>query len=702
MSLKTILIDKSYSSDSDDVLTSFYIPVLQTSVEYKRLAGFFSSTSLAIAARGIVGLIRNGGTMKLVMSPRLSNDDLQAIVKSSEEPQAYIARQMVEELEHLEDEFVRDHVFALGWMLANKKLVIKTALVYDDHGRLLGHQDIEQGGLFHQKVGILIDSEGNRISFSGSINETAAGWLENVEEFKVFRNWEPSERAYVDTDDRKFDRFWSDQSPRVKVIDIPRAVEKRLIEIAPATIDQIDLERWYRKSRRTPIQLFQHQRSAVDKWVSSGMRGIFEMATGTGKTFAALACLERAARAGVRITIIACPYQHLVQQWRREIEKFGITYDRLIIADSSNPRWRHSLTDAALNVDLGHIRKVLVLTTHDTVSSESFVHIVRDKHEFRILLIADEVHGLGAQESRKGLIEEYDYRLGLSATPKRWFDLVGTNIIDAYFGGTVYEFTLYDAINTINPATGRTYLVPYRYVPVFVSLKDEELSEYANLTRSIVARYNRVATGEERDNLLERLLFKRADVIKNAAAKYEALEGILDQLGPGLQWTIVYCSPQQIEEVVKIIGRRRIVVHRFTMHEGTTPNRRYGGVSQREYLLEKFAEGKYQALAAMRCLDEGVDVPPARTAILLASSGNPREYIQRIGRVIRRSPDKGEATIYDIVVVPQADMMSPDLRKIEAKILGSEWKRYEEIAKVAVNSAEALAAIFDVKNLLWR
>jgi hypothetical protein len=164
--------------------------------------------------------------------------------------------------------------------------------------------------------------------------------------------------------------------------------------------------------------------------------------------------------------------------------------------------------------------------------------------------------------------------------------------------------------------------------------------------------------------------------------------------------SIVYCSPRQIDRVMKIASKRMIIAHRFTMAEGTTPTQEYGGLSERDFLLKRFAEGKYQTLVAMKCLDEGVDVPPARTAILMASSGNPREYIQRIGRVIRRCPGKNEATIYDIVALPPLGDVSPELRDIERGIISKELQRYEEIARVAINNAEALAIISETTEAL--
>ena len=705
MSLKNLKIKKTYSSDFDDILYDFYIPVLEKSNEYNRLAGFFSSTSLAIAAKGILGLIKSKGFLRLIVSPKLNKKDLEIIIDSQEKQEKYIEEKMVGELEALEDEFVRDHVAALGWMIAKNMLEIKVAIVFDNKGIPLSYEDIQQSGIFHQKVGILRDSQGDTITFSGSVNETASGWLDNIEEFKVFRSWETSEEDYVKSDIEKFNKFWSNQSLRVKVIDIPYAVKEKLITIAPNDIEELNLKKWLIKKvieKKKIIKLWNHQKQAIKKWVDNDKKGIFEMATGTGKTFTALGCVKRVQENEENlVTVITCPLGHLVQQWKREIKKYGIEYDTLIIADSSNPSWRDISTDSLIDISLGYKNKVIILTTHRTFSSDGFARVIRDnKSGFRIFLIGDEVHGLGAEKSREGLINEYDFKLGLSATPKRWFDTVGTNAIYNYFGGVVYEFTLENAINTINPATGETHLTPYGYITKFVSLSTEELEEYIHMTRVLATKFNKAKNDEERDVFLKNLLFKRADIIKNAINKYEILEEILNEIGNSIKWTIIYCSPQQIDRVMNIINEQGIVVHRFTMDEGTTPERRFNNLSERDFLLQKFAEGKYQVLVAMKCLDEGVDVPPAKTAILMASSGNPREYIQRIGRIIRRYKGKTEATIYDIVVIPSFEMIPPELRNIEWTIFKKELKRYEEIAKIANNGAKALKSIYDIKNKL--
>src|ERR1035437_709749 len=243
MNLKDLELKRSYDSDADDILNDFYIPALAVATFYNRLAGFFSSSSLAIAARGILGLIENNGTMKIIASPKLNENDLQVMMDGGGNDEKFIEEKLLSELTEIRDDFTRDHVFALGWMLANNKLEIKVAISYDHEGRPISINDAQQSGIFHQKVGILSDIDGNTITFSGSVNETAMGWLGNVEEFKVFRSWELIEEEYLKTDLIKFNNYWSDDCQRLRVIPVPDAVRKRLIEIAPTNIKDINLSR---------------------------------------------------------------------------------------------------------------------------------------------------------------------------------------------------------------------------------------------------------------------------------------------------------------------------------------------------------------------------------------------------------------------------------------------------------------------------
>jgi superfamily II DNA or RNA helicase len=701
LGLRALSEQQAYSSHLDDLLQDFYQPALAASCKYDRLAGFFSSTSLSIAARGIVGLIRNGGYMRLLVSPVLTSADLQVLSREPGRAEELVTQRMEEELVDLEDQFAADHLYALAWMVANNRLDIRVALLTDQEGGVAGNE-AGQAGIFHQKVGILSDETGDVVTFSGSVNETAAAWSANVEEFKVFRAWIPGESEYARTDQEKFSALWSGTAHGIMVMQIPDAVRRHLVRLAPSDVGGLHLVgRPPFKMHPSRPRLFGHQQAAVAAWCSHGMRGILEMATASGKTFTALDCLEKAREVGVKVSVIACPNRQLVDQWRGSLGRYGVSNDALVTADGATHGWRDRLTDVMMGVRLGRRNRVIVLTTHRTVSCDDFVRILAGvAGPGQSLLIADEVHGLGASVQRRGLISQYEYRLGLSATPARWFDDTGTQLLLDYFGGIVYSFTLADAATTINPETGETYLAPYRYEPHFVGLTADEAAEYAELTRRIIARRSRAEGDAAEEKIVERLLFKRADVVKNASAKLSALAEILDHVGPDIRYTIVYCGPPHLDPVIDMLGQRHIVSHRFTMAEGTRPEACYGGVSERTHMLAKFGEGSYQVLAAIRCLDEGVDVPSARRAILLASSGNPREHIQRVGRVLRRSPGKSHAEVHDVVVVPGISDLPGELRVVERSIMARELLRYEDLASWSMNPATAMAAIYDLVRSL--
>jgi superfamily II DNA or RNA helicase len=700
MSLKDVEIKKSYDSDEDFILRDFYIPVLSNSIKYFRIAGFFSSSALAVAARGLAKFIENGGYMELIASAKLRKEDVEAIKQGIEDPEKIIENNFIKDVDEIEDEFTKDHVRALGWMIANNKLKIKIAILTDDYGNILDDKSEEGYGMFHPKIGIFEDEEGNMLSFSGSVNESATGWIFNREEFKVFRNWDEEEKPYFDFDYKRFKKFWDGNSKRTKILDATEAIQKKLIEIAPPKFEDLDLEKWIKTEntkKHKATKLWDHQKQAIDNWISKGGKGIFEMATGTGKTLAALGCLNNMINKEKKlITVITCPYDHLVKQWLGEIESFGMECD-MIIADSSNPGWKDEIVNDIYDIENDVSDKLIILTTHDTFSSNDFISIMQ-KTNIKLFLIADEVHGLGAPERKKGMLDKYDYRLGLSATPKRYFDIEGTEKIFNYFGDTVFKFTLKEAINTINPDTGETYLTQYEYKPYFTEMTDEEFIKYEKETRKIARAYYSTKNNEEKEMWFNLLCIKRQEIVKNCSNKYILFNKILDEIGE-VKFCLVYCSPQQIDKIQEILLEKNILQHKFTNIESVKPEEKYGGSSERSFLIKKFGEGVYDVLVAMKCLDEGIDIRPARIAILLSSSGNSREYIQRRGRVLRHFPGKKKAIIYDIIVVPTlTGSISKDFYDLERKILMKELVRYKDFADDAINTLECIKKIEQIEK----
>jgi len=673
-------IRRVYDSEEDDILHGFYIPVLANSNMYYRLAGFFSSSALAVAARGIKGLLKNQGEMKLVVGAAFRKEDVEAIRKGIEKPDEVIEKMCLRNLENIENEFIKNHISALSWLVAKGKLEIKIAVISDNKNFPLDKQTVDNLGIFHQKVGIFVDSDGKMISFSGSINETAKGWTENIEEFKVFRSWVESESIQFQSDLKKFQKFWDGKAHRIKIFNMPDAIKNAIIRFVPSNVDDLELEPPpYIPTDKDKIQLRPYQHRAIEAWIKNGYRGLFEMATGTGKTYVALGCAKEIFKIKRMAIVISCPSKHLPQQWENEIQKFGIECKK-IVAFGNYHKWKDKLTDGIVDFNNNIYKTILIFTTHATAMREHFLEQI-NKINSDILFIADEVHWLGAPKLRKALNPKYKFRIGLSATPKRWLDKEGTHILDSFFGGTVFEFPLKRAI-----AEG--FLVPYEYYPIFVSLTDEELDDYREKTKRIARLYDKAKEDEKKAELLEHLLRIRQDIIKGAREKIEAFERLMNTFEE-ISHTLVYCNDHnQMNWVQDILSKIGVVHHEFTGEESE---------KERKDLLDNFARGNYQILTAMKCLDEGIDVPPTKLAIILASSGNPKQYIQRRGRILRKYEGKEKAIIHDFLVVPNiSESYDRELYEIEKKIFRKELKRYKEFAGMALNHLGALKIIMPI------
>lgn len=705
MNFRDIQLKYSYESEKDDLIWDFYIPMLSYAKRYDRISGFFSSTSLALAARGLAGLIERGGTMRLITCPRLSKEDADVINTSVGNSESIISKQLISDMNRIQDQFQRDHIAALGWMLVNGYLKIKIALVYEK-GKLCSGEKALSHSIMHQKVGILYDEDFNGVSFSGSNNESASGWLENIEEFKVFRQWESGQQTYFNEDQRKFEEFWGNKRAGVRVVDLPTAVYENLIECGADFLNEtIALKKYYTSKHREftskkkdDLKLFFYQKNAVQKWLDNDKRLLLEMATGCGKTRTAIGCMQellREERPPVLI-VISCPQNTLSLQWKKDIESLNTHVDASMVCDGTVSNWSTAMGREIKKLSSGFYKNLVIYTTHQTCSHMDFISTINScSKKVEKLLIGDEVHGMGAAKTRNGLIESYQCRLGLSATPSRWFDEEGSKLIDDYFGNEAFKFSIQDALTTINPMTGKTFLVNYRYHPHFIQLTDDELDKYKALSDKITRMSQ--SSNDDMSRMLQFLLFKRADIEKNAENKYAELERILDDIGPDISDAIIFVSDDQIDRVMKIMGKRSITAHRFTQAESTAPLAKYGGLSEREYLINRFIAGDYQVLVAIKCLDEGIDIPSAKRAIVMASSTNPREYIQRIGRIIRQAPGKTQADIFDLILHPDLAGYKEDaLAKLERKIFEKEMERVKDLSTNALNNSSVLNLVYKI------
>jgi superfamily II DNA or RNA helicase len=396
------------------------------------------------------------------------------------------------------------------------------------------------------------------------------------------------------------------------------------------------------------------------------------------------------------ITIITTPQNTLSKQWKDEVDGQYLSFDESVVVDGSVPQWDGLLVKLLLKNGAGMADHICLYTTHNTASSEKFTNAIQQNlhPDTDVLFVGDETHWLGARKFQQALLPCYKYRIGLSATPSRWFVDSGTAKLVAFYGNANFEFTIKDALTEYNPMTGKHFLVNYHYLISKVSLDEDETQEYKEVSTRISKLWKMKENNPDAALSLERLMEKRANIIKNASAKYTQLEVILDEIEKNgrIENLIIFVSPQQIANVLSILAERGLIFHKLTEKEGTKPEKRFGNKSEREHIISKFKSKDYQAIVAIKCMDEGIDIPTAGVGILMASSTNPREYIQRVGRIIRQSPDKLSAKLYDICV-DTIHNLDDESAALERKIRAKELVRLKEIAENAINSIDALTVI---------
>ena len=534
--------------------------------------------------------------------------------------------------------------------------------------------------LFHDKLGIFRDDDGEAVAFKGSMNETWPGLAldGNLESVDVYTSWAGArERERIDTEQRYFDELWAGTYIGVTTVPLPEVVLDDIIEAADTEhwqdlVDEIVVEITGAAARspdpkpggRVPRA---HQVAALEAWRLKGRRGILEHATGSGKTFTALCAIDESLAKGETVLVLV-PSELLLRQWAGEIRS---TFDhigvRLLLCGAGHSGWRSQNMLPRWTRDAGPSARV-VLATLQTASTPEFIDACRPGAH--LFLVADEVHRLGAPQARNVLAIDSGPRLGLSATPERAGDPVGTAAILAYFEGIVQPpFTLFDAI------TAGT-LTPYAYNVHRISLEADEQARWDKLTNEIRKAYAQAMSADDDTAAqhlnLKRLLIRRARIVKGARKKVDAAATLVSRdYRPGDRW-IVYCDDQRqllaVMNALRAAGCNEVLEYHTAMA---------GDALQTLGLFEQ----RGGVVVSIRCLDEGVDIPSVTHALILASSKNPREYVQRRGRVLRRAPRKSLAQIHDVLVTPRLD---PDEAPATAIVEG-ELVRAIEFGRHAIN-----------------
>ena len=676
-SLKPLDIDLTYGGFGKNLVLDFYKPLLSNSVLYKRSTAFFTGGIFTIAASSIKEFILdNNGKIELVTSTIFNKEYIPTETKEPNYSDLVIA------IDNLVQYSSGKAVIELiGSLIANDKLDIKIA-------------NVPQPGIHHEKVGIFQDINGDSLSFSGSINETWSGWTVNSEEFKVFKSWDDSS-LYFNSDLNQFNDLWNGTKPGVEVFSLPEAVENHLLSY----LDDISIEKLEQKidavqpwSKKHFIQgieknpdeliekqldsfkriLMEHQSDVLKNWEESNYFGIIKHATGSGKTFTGINGIKQWFKLQ-NIAIVLVPSVLLLEQWIEEIE-FEINGIDIIKAGGGESK-NNWLPILRFLTSTDNDKKTIVVSTIGTALTEDFLNSVNWGNH--ILLVVDEVHNIGSPKSK--LLLEYSVggALGLSATPERYGDDDGTKAIVKFFKRILKpEFTLLDAIKS-----GR--LVPYIHNPFEVTLTDEEEDAYSELSLKISKIFGLIEKGNKDKDLqaqLEILLFARAKIIKKAENKVpEAVKIIEKDFKQGEHW-LLYCQDND-----------HVTLAREQLKEAGIQSLEYMSAMRgdRKSTLEYFEENG-GILVAIKCLDEGVDLPYLKKAIILSSSQNPREHIQRRGRVLRKSPGKGLATIYDALVVTSADMNNQ-----HEQVMSIELKRALNFSKDAYNPEASI----EIKNI---
>jgi hypothetical protein len=437
---KSIDIEPVIDSTSADLVEDFYVPILSEAVTYKRGAGYFTTTWLRSAARGITALAENGGKARWVTSPMLDESDWEAIKIGSKAKRDRLLRASLEStVDDLESALDDDTRNAIAWMIADDLLEIKLAV-----------PEPSLGGDFHDKFGVFIDEQENRIGFQSSQNDSQHA-LTNYEGYRIDCDWISNrEEIAVDQHENRFDSIWNDENPHVQTYSIPESIEEQIAETRDYAGRPYDPPNGS-DTGEGGFTLRDYQTEAVEAWFENDCRGLFQMATGTGKTFTALAALEQYTESVNEplLTVIAVPVTHLAAQWKEEMEIFDLPNPHLLFSSETN-EWKQELSRVTTNVLLGTNDHEIIITTHQSLYTEDFRENI-ESLQSPIVFIGDEVHGLGSEEQRKGLIDTYDARMGLSATPERYYDEAGSRYLLNYFDGVVFEYPLGDAI----PGTAR-------------------------------------------------------------------------------------------------------------------------------------------------------------------------------------------------------------------------------------------------------
>lgn len=744
-----------YKSHSEWEPIGFFSECLCNATTFDLMLGFFSSSAINVLSDGFATFLYNGGRMRLVINDILSTED-QSCIATASEPGAlpFIDLSDLESLNYTLSKRDKHFFECLSWLIRNERIDIK---IIAPKGGI---------GIAHSKYGLFSDGI-NTVSFEGSVNFSYAALVQNMESMTIACDWNgKADEARVNDTRVSFNNIFegndtsleylSAQDVKTRMVSNFKSKEiSELLEDEAKLLAEKDLSNLpitvhhainkakervraaieKKNKQQVVVSLEPHfpfptgpreyQIEAFEKWKNNdpAQRGLFAMATGTGKTLTSLNCLLQIyIKTHFYKAIILVPTITLVNQWEDECRKFGFT--NIVKVCSKNSNWRNEVDAIKLNEQLNELYSFIIISTYASFGRDNvFQHLTSfsAKTTRRLLLIADEAHNIGSKrimDKMSGV--RFLRRIGLSATPDRQFDDMGNSAIRTFFGckpdSYTFEFSMREAID-------KGYLCRYNYFPHIVRLTDSEMKEYMKISLQLVKFYNYDSDSFPGSNdILMALLLKRKRIIHKATNKESVFKSILEdrfQQTGSLKYTLVYVpegnfpddrepdvSESDVENISEDVLDPDHLIDRYTkivadIHPSVTVKKFISGLNERDKVLADFASGDLEVLTSMKCLDEGVDVPRSELAIFCASTGNPRQFIQRRGRILRKHPDKHKAIIHDLVVVPEVTTASESYN-MERNLLKGELKRVRDFATLSENADyayEKLESILSYYNL---
>lgn len=626
--------EPEYASDRDDILRAFYLQAMSEAVFYDRITGFFASSALALYWEALPDFVDRGGKIRILCSPRVTEQDAQGIERGYEarddETLADVLRAEFTAL--LSHDQLRKPALALAALISEGLLDVRLARV--------ASASLDDRRMFHDKVGLFTDAKGQRIGFRGSLNETRFGIASdgNIESFDAWTSWTGrNDNIRVQRSAERFEKLWDGQSDGVEVLALPAPFRHWLDtqadgvawrEIAAEAAEDTDQDLVIRTALDgRPLR--EQQIEGIDEWEAHGKRGILAHATGSGKTVTGITAIGNYDGPA----LVVAPSRLVAHQWKEQLEDSG---RRVHLCGDSETTWRTRLRNWLSQPAAERV----VVALNDTARQQAFVN--QASRAKNLLIVGDEVHRLGAATYRKILEIDATARLGLSATPERAGDAEGTAAVLDYFGGVIHRYTLRDALKA-------GALCEYKYYPQLVRLSPDEQEDWEELSKKIgklVAQVSNTTAGPTatQQDRIRLLTMQRARIAKKAVGKTPLARSVVtNNYERGQRW-LVYCDDKgQLQDIADDLRNAGIDAYEY-----------YSDMPGDKTATLRHFDENGGVVVSIKCLDEGVDIPNADHALILASSRNPREFIQRRGRVLRKAGGKSLATVYDAILQPES------------------------------------------------